>query len=151
MDENNLNIMSDFSKLSDGEISWALEFYQRELNALMERVRHFEKQKALAESELDRRTILDYWQANPTLTRVNDGDKVLVTAESKSMGDSDPIGTVNTVKGEPFKFHNELGFMVHLDGSWGDVFREIGVVSRMRAAYLERELKGATSQPPLSP
>jgi len=35
--------------------------------------------------------------------------------------------------------HNEVGFMVSLDGSWGEVFREIGVVIRMREAYLKAE------------
>ena len=131
----------DFESMNDTALKFLLDIQRVNLEDRKRAVAETEAMIKRAEAELARRELEAYWQANPTLTRVADGDKVLVTAESKSMGDSDPVGTVNTVKGKPFKFHNEVGFMVSLDGSWGEVFREIGVVIRMREAYLKAESK----------
>lgn len=124
--------MTTLEDLTDNELTVTIEHARSELARL-------EAEQARRQREQEARALAAYWAAYPHLVPLKDGDKVLVTRESEAMGDSDTVGSINTIKGDAFRLHGAWGYMIKLDASWGEVFRDISVVIDMRRAYLEIE------------
>lgn len=126
-----------YEETSDRELKLFHELFTNDVTEYRKLLREAEIGLKTVQAELDRRALAAYWQAHPELLRVNVGDKVLVTEASFKVGDSDPVGSVNTVKSAYFRYHGQWGCMIKLDMTWGEVFRDLETVSDMRRAYLQ--------------
>lgn len=132
--------MSDTSKeriekISDSDLQGEIDLNEIKRKSLEQSLKWLNDEDNAYKAELTRRELDRFWAANPTLLRLEVGDKLLVTEEGWAMfthrlgykqGD---IGTIIGFKGE----------YAHIQWHDGDSLINLDIASELRKAYLAQE------------
>lgn len=127
---------NQFKGITDEALEWSLQDWQNALKETKKDVDRYNELIAELEAELEARKLQAWRAAHPELAQVEEGDKILTTPEAIASGGlCDAVGSINTVT-KFLIYHGEYGALVHLDASWGEVFKSFEIISQMRSAYL---------------